>query len=198
MSSQKPLRAMSTEKPRRSAAYWRDFHRDRARRLARTDNPSYSTFGAVPTPNPIVTFIPNRTAPVYSLIQNDGSLVTSYDPTSVQTTAPANTAAERALPARREPYTVPSRTWARAPTGPRTNRPMPTSDAPTSDTELLRRFRERDAADAFHAPVRTAHHRYGATRQARSMSEGQNPRASGSCSTPGRLDGQKESRRRKA
>ncbi|KAJ7040204.1 hypothetical protein C8F04DRAFT_1177978 [Mycena alexandri] len=154
---------------------WREFHRERARRAARgADNPGLTTFGAVPTPQPIVTFIPNRTALVYSLVQNDGSLVSSYDPTTIQTTAPKKSAAERALPARRQPSTATSSARRRTQAAPRANAPRPTQprskttqptpranapsqedllrrfcDAatPRSDEELLRRFREREAAE---------------------------------------------------
>ncbi|KAJ6467407.1 hypothetical protein C8R45DRAFT_1106151 [Mycena sanguinolenta] len=96
----------------RSASYWQDFHRrrvhrDRARqeRAKRQVVPGSVDLiaGAVPSQPPIITFIPNRPAPVYSLVQNDGSLVLSYDPTCIRMTPPATAGCENLLAARREP-----------------------------------------------------------------------------------------------
>ncbi|KAJ7119384.1 hypothetical protein C8R46DRAFT_1050812 [Mycena filopes] len=99
-----PSMANKKSKTLRSASYWRDFHRQRALRAARAArgpiDPESLTLGAVPSTQAIVTFIPNRSAPVYSLRQNDGSLVRSYDPTSIQPNPPAQE--DKRLPARRE------------------------------------------------------------------------------------------------
>ncbi|KAJ7720537.1 hypothetical protein B0H16DRAFT_1474369 [Mycena metata] len=44
----------------------------------------YLPVGAVRTPQPIVTFVPNRDAPIFTHVQNNGSLVTSSDSLSIQ------------------------------------------------------------------------------------------------------------------
>ena len=96
----------------RSGSYWKDFHQRRAerqeRRAQRQTAPgaAHLVAGAVPSQPPIITFIPNRDAPVYSLAQNDGTLVLSYDPNCIRSTPPAartNRGARSLLPARREP-----------------------------------------------------------------------------------------------
>jgi hypothetical protein len=106
-----------TKKPRilHSGSYWQDFHQRRAERQRRaaqygsegqggSGNRHYDTSGSLQSPPLIVTFIPNRDAPLYTLVQNDGSLVTSYDALSIQPTPPPTTgmATDPALPARRE------------------------------------------------------------------------------------------------
>jgi hypothetical protein len=99
-----------------SGSYWREFHRRRAERRARAANygiqgeggsrhPHYHNFDTLQSPPLIVTFIPNREAPLYTHVQNNGSLVTSYDPLSIQPTPSATHGKETdpPLPARREP-----------------------------------------------------------------------------------------------
>ncbi|KAJ7702506.1 hypothetical protein B0H16DRAFT_1748270 [Mycena metata] len=145
---------MPAEQPLRSPEYWRAFHRQRALRRDRGPNPPrFLTFGAVPTPQPIVTFIPNRAAPVYSFVQNDGSLVQSYNPTALQTTPPVKSAAERALPAMSKRTTATTSTSASAASSARgrhsnaSRGKTPRAPKLTAEAELLRRFRARAAAE---------------------------------------------------
>ncbi|KAJ7159894.1 hypothetical protein C8R43DRAFT_947978 [Mycena crocata] len=71
-----------------SGTYWRDFHRNRARRLElrhqqssrRLSSYDYNALGPLHDQPPIFTFIPNRATPVITTVQNDGTLRHSYDP----------------------------------------------------------------------------------------------------------------------
>lgn len=144
---------MPAAQPLRSAAYWRDFHRQRA--LRRDQGPNggrFRTFGAVATAHPIVTFIPNRAAPVYSLAQNDGTLIQSYHPSTIQTTPPIRNAAERAKPAISKPSTATMSSSASAASGARartstaTRGKTPRPPKLTAEEDLMRRIRARAAA----------------------------------------------------
>ncbi|KAJ7749887.1 hypothetical protein B0H16DRAFT_1724777 [Mycena metata] len=71
-----------------SHTFWQDFHYRRQRRSralrGSSDDGSHLPASAIPTAHPIVTFIPNRAVPIFTHIQNDGSLVTSSDPLSIR------------------------------------------------------------------------------------------------------------------
>jgi hypothetical protein len=76
----------------RSRSFWRDFHRNKKEREARmaqravrgVSGHDYGALSELQQPGCIVTFVPNRDAPVYTLYQNNGSTVISSDPLSIQ------------------------------------------------------------------------------------------------------------------
>ncbi|KAF8192328.1 hypothetical protein K438DRAFT_1970134 [Mycena galopus ATCC 62051] len=93
----------------RSASYWKDFHcrraKIRAQQEQRTERPiapgdAHVVSGVVPSQPPIIMFMPNRPAPVYSLAQNNGTLAVLYDPTCIRPTPPASNLEMKSLPAR--------------------------------------------------------------------------------------------------
>ncbi|KAJ7085997.1 hypothetical protein B0H15DRAFT_950594 [Mycena belliarum] len=61
-----------------SASYWASYHRSRAAAKARADPNyfNYNDLGALQAQPPIYTFVPQHAAPVVTIVQNDGSLVT--------------------------------------------------------------------------------------------------------------------------
>jgi hypothetical protein len=75
-----------------------------------TSNPTYETSVSLQAAPTIITFIPNRAAPLYTHVQNDSRLAHSYDPLSIQPVPPPS--CERtdcaALPARYEPLPPPA------------------------------------------------------------------------------------------
>ncbi|KAF8169323.1 hypothetical protein K438DRAFT_1983394 [Mycena galopus ATCC 62051] len=102
-----------------SASYWKDYHRQRAKwctqqeqRAARAMAPgdTLQVSSAVPSQPPIITFMPNRPAPVYSLLQNDGTLAMSYDSTCIHSSPPPSNLDMKRLgvPAKCVPLPYPS------------------------------------------------------------------------------------------
>ncbi|KAJ6458476.1 hypothetical protein C8R45DRAFT_942698 [Mycena sanguinolenta] len=99
----------------RSASYWRDFQRRRARiadcaQRELAPGEVHLSAGAVTSQPPIITFIPNRDVPVYGLVQNNGTLARSYDPNCIQPVAPpprGGGPAINKLPARCDPPPCP-------------------------------------------------------------------------------------------
>ncbi|KAJ7606993.1 hypothetical protein DFH06DRAFT_1149727 [Mycena polygramma] len=86
---------MSRPKILHSATYWQEFHRNRAERRARQEERAlrgvggghdygYALPGAQPSQPPIITFIPNRAAPLYTFVTNKGSLASSSDSLSIR------------------------------------------------------------------------------------------------------------------
>ncbi|KAJ7779969.1 hypothetical protein B0H16DRAFT_1448402 [Mycena metata] len=63
--------------------WWRGMRASRAAGGASNDH-LYLPPGAIPPQHPIVTFVPNRDEPIYTHIQNDGSLVSSSDAFSLK------------------------------------------------------------------------------------------------------------------
>ncbi|KAJ7858433.1 hypothetical protein B0H13DRAFT_2356490 [Mycena leptocephala] len=135
-----------------SGCYWQEFHRRRAEREARTaqrrsrgaagSHNRYYEPDTLQSPPLIVTFIPNREAPLYTHVQNNRSLITSYDPLSIQPTPPATHARETdpPLPARCEPP-PPYRSSRRSVAIQRAEERLRTR--PTDDEILLERLTKR-------------------------------------------------------
>ncbi|KAF8137963.1 hypothetical protein K438DRAFT_1786181 [Mycena galopus ATCC 62051] len=99
-----------------SASYWKDFRLQRAESRTRLDQhaarqrapgEAHVVSGAAFSQPPIITFMPNRPATVYSLAQNDGTLALSYNPNCIQSTPPTANCKVKRLPARREPLPCP-------------------------------------------------------------------------------------------
>jgi hypothetical protein len=143
-----------------SASYWQEFHRNRAKRRARTVGASggmsssitYDAPGAFQAQS-IITFIPNRAAPVYTHVQNNGSLAWSYDPLCIQSAPPPNADQTRGptLPAKYEPLPPPVQIAAqghRRAIAERTQQLLATNKKPSEDEQLLERLRRRREAYA--------------------------------------------------
>ncbi|KAJ7074822.1 hypothetical protein B0H15DRAFT_957016 [Mycena belliarum] len=62
----------------RSRSYWADFHQARAARRARANGTfhDHNSLGPLQAQAPIYTFVPNRVAPLVTVVQNNGTLVT--------------------------------------------------------------------------------------------------------------------------
>lgn len=107
---------MPSNKPKilHSASWWQDYHRNRAKRRARQEarashgvhstdgggSGNFSTPHELQSQPTIITFLPHRDAPVYTLVQNDGSLASSSDPWAIRPPTQQNAPL---LPARRAP-----------------------------------------------------------------------------------------------
>ncbi|KAJ6487274.1 hypothetical protein C8R47DRAFT_1216466 [Mycena vitilis] len=91
-----------------SGSQWQEIHRLRAIRRARAEERGLGSRPAASVPTPpeqgaIVTFIPNRAAPVYTtVLSSQGSFSTSYDSQSLKSREPDRTA-NPPLPAWRPP-----------------------------------------------------------------------------------------------
>ncbi|KAJ6474086.1 hypothetical protein DFH09DRAFT_1109714 [Mycena vulgaris] len=92
---------MSSYEVYRSSTYWQMVHANRARRIAHTEvrrtGPAPNCITEFEPQKPIITFIPDRAAPVYSRLRPDGSLELLLDPAG----APAALA-----PGSRQPMTA--------------------------------------------------------------------------------------------
>ncbi|KAJ6508196.1 hypothetical protein C8R45DRAFT_1089398 [Mycena sanguinolenta] len=130
----------------RSASYWKDFHQRRARianRAQREMLPGavHLPAGAIVSQPPFITFLPNRDAPVYGIVQNNGTLGRSYNPICIQPTLPPpanNARAQKKLPARRDPLPCPGNLEKHRRRAARKYRHRP--NGPSEDEKLLQRL----------------------------------------------------------
>ncbi|KAJ6499734.1 hypothetical protein C8R47DRAFT_1068626 [Mycena vitilis] len=148
-----------------SGAYWQQYHRNRAERRARQQerslrgvpsdiNDGFGLPGAVPSQPPIITFVPNRPAPVYTFVQNNGTLASSYDPLSIRPSPSVGDNPDLSaalLPARREATTGPSQigtaTHRRKSVAIAARAQSRLSAKPTSDEVLVQRLQKGPVSD---------------------------------------------------
>ncbi|KAJ6503456.1 hypothetical protein C8R47DRAFT_1067477 [Mycena vitilis] len=141
-----------------SGAYWQQYHRNRAERRARQEERSlrglgsdnqygYGLAGALPSQPPLITFIPNRAAPVYTFVQNNGTLAPSSDPLSIRPSPAAADHHDPVLPARRDAAPAPSQigtaTHRRESVAIAARAQSRLSAKPSADELLVQRFKRR-------------------------------------------------------